>query len=233
MKQTDDVFESLNWSIFRLLPDLFEDNGGKGPRNAVLIKFLFFVAIILLFVGDEAVKLIFRKGFGSKGVHWWKVLLCILTFGAIGYYSLEIGTNEYESTSVADMGSQYSFLITGVFYYLLAAWLFYKGFLQRRNRSAEKYYRGDSILLAFLIGKGWNWSQAQVQNLAEPLMLFCTGALFSAANLVLGIPLMFCALSSGLTYLVENLTGVSRVRDTLAQRGRQTSEKDEYSNVNY
>lgn len=223
MKQSDDLFESLNWSAFRLLPDLTQEK-----PNAAVLKFLFFILLILLFVGDEAVKLIFRKGFGTSGVHWWKVLLCIGCFGGLGWTALEIGMDEY--SEIPPMFSRFSFYIAGGFNIGLAIFLFYKGFIQRRNKLAHKYYRGDSTLLAFLMGKGW--SQAKVQNLAEPLTILGVGAMLTVLNPFLGLPLAFCAISSWFTYAADSFAGFSHVRDTLAIHGHQSNKTEDFSTFN-
>ena len=226
MKQTDDVFESLNWSLFRMLPDLFDDNGGKGPRDSVVIKFLFFALLILLFVGDEAVKLLFRKNFGTSGTHWWKAVLCVLAFGGCGVFAFGVG---FDSTNNVPFYGPLSFVLAGALNFALALFLLYKWLILPRDRSAHKYYRGDSTVLAFLLKKGW--SQSKVQNLAEPLTLLCAGVLLSAVNPFLGLPLMFCAVSSWLTYAMEAVTGRSDVRDALAQHGHQRFQNDDFSNI--
>ena len=227
MKHTDDVFESLNWSLFRMLPDLFDNNGGKGARDSVVIKVLFFALLILLFVGDEVVKLLFRRNFGASGIHWWKAVLCTLAFGGCGISAFQIGFEI--NASEAQFYGPLSFMVAGALNVGLSCFLLYKWLILPRNRLAHKYYRGDSTALSFLLEKGW--SQSRVQNFAEPLTLLCAGTLLSAINPMLGLPLMFCAVSSWLTYAMEAVTGRSDVRDALAQRGHQRFQSDDYSNV--
>lgn len=224
MKNTDDVFESLNWSIFRLLPNLAEEK----PSNAVILRVLFLILIVLLFIGDEAVKLLFRKGFGTKGIHWWKASLCLIAFGVLGVSSISIALDKY--VNEVPYYGQFSFLLAGTFNLVLLVVLLYKWLLLPRNKGAEAYYRGDSTVLAFLLKSGW--SQSKIQNLAEPLCLLATGTVLLAVNPFIGFPLMFCAVSSWLTHFVETITGMGHVRNTLAQRGHQRLSQDEFSNVN-
>lgn len=223
---TDQAFESLNWGIFRMLPELTTEK----TNNAVVIRILFFMSIILLFVGDEAVKMLFRTGFGKKGIHWWKAMLCILSFASLGATSIAIGVALI--TQFQDFLHLYfslTFFISAIFHFIMAAFFIKKWLIEKRNLLAEPLYRGDSSVLAHLKEKGW--SQAKIQNIAEPRTLLYTGLVLCLVNPIIGAPLMICAISSWMILLLERFLGLSAVRDRLAEFGYRTSDGREFSFV--
>ena len=121
-----------------------------------------------------------------------KVQIVIIGIVAFNYYF------DYTPDSMY-LGSQSSFLATGIFYILLTIFILVKGIKalsQQSNDAIHERYRGDSALLGFL-AKG-SWNPALVQNLAEPLLLLSVGFFLLPINMFWGIPLMFCAISSWL-----------------------------------
>lgn len=234
----DDAFEGLHWSIFKLLPSLADDNNGKGAAPSVVLKIMFFLLLLLLIVGDEAVKLIFRKGFGTKGVHWWKATLCTVCFGGIGLGMLAFGVGAaLSSLPNENLGVLYwwstsvSLVVGGSLLTYLAGLIAYKAFLLERNREQPEYYRGDSSLLAYLMDKGW--SQSRVQNVAEPLALLAASVALILVNPICSAPLAFCAVSSWVVRAAEAFMRLSQVRDMLANRGYEITQADSFSTVNF
>lgn len=215
MENIDRLFEGLHMAIFKRLPDLTQKN-----NDAVVVRVLFFVLLILIIAGDEVTKILFRKGFGTKAIHWWKLTLCIAAFGSMSFICYVIGISEHESNKYRDFATPFSFLVGVGFHAFTALVLLFKGFVSPRNKKAYKYYRGESELLAFLIEKGW--SPVKVQNLYEPLSLLVVGAFLSALNPFIGLPFVFCAISSWVNMFIENIHGYSSVRNHLALHGYQS-----------
>lgn len=212
MKNSDDIFDSLGGSFFKYLIDS-TDEKNKSAQTRLLL----FGLGILAFVGVEAVKVVFRKNFGSKGLSLTKIILSSIVFGGLAWFSYNYWQNPDEISS--DMGSEISFEIATFFYGFLGVFILIRGIIQKAkpNEKVHYNYRGDSGLLGFLVKDGW--SQAKVQNFAEPLFVLALGVFLSAVNLVLGVPLMFCAVSVWLHMLMESIFGVSQIRDKLAEKG--------------
>lgn len=216
MKNTDDVFESLSGSFFKYLIDSSDDKNKSAQMRLMLVALA-----ILAFVGVEAVKVIFRSNFGSKGLSLFKVILSAIAFGVISGVCYSIWKDN--PSDMSEVGSPRSFILTAGFYAVFAVFILVKGIMQKTKPNDEVHpqYRGDSTLLGFLMKDGW--SQAKVQNLAEPLLILALGAFLSAVNLFWGIPLVFCAISVWLHMIMEAVFGVSQVRDVLAEKGYQIS----------
>lgn len=217
MKNSDDVFESLGGSFFKYLIDSTDDKNKSAQMRLMLVAMA-----ILAFVGVEAVKVIFRNNFGSKGLSLFRVILSAIAFGVITGVSYTMWMEN--SSDMREFGSPMSFIMTACFYALLTIFVLVKGIVQKTkkpNDEVHPQYRGDSVLLGFLMKEGW--SQAKVQNLGEPLLTLALGIFLSAVNLIWGIPIIFCAISVWLHLIMEAIFGVSQVRDVLAERGYQMS----------
>lgn len=222
MRNSDDVFDSLSGSFFKYLIDS-EDDKNKSAQTRLML-----VAIaILAFVGVEAVKVVFRKNFGSKGLSLFRVILSAVAFILLAWLALEMMADP----DAAEVGTQASFKYAAGFYVLFALYILVKGIIEKvkPNSSVHAQYRGDSILLGFLMKAGW--SQAKVQNLAEPLFTFAIGLFLSAVNPIWGLPIVFCAISVWLHLIMEAVFGISQVRDVLAEKGYQASQKSQFNEV--
>lgn len=226
MKNTDDVFESLNGSLFKYLIDSTDER-----NKSAQIRLMLVALAILAFIGVETVKVIFRSNFGSKGLNLFKVILSVIAFGVISGVCYTIWADN--SPEMRGVGSPLSFKATAYFYAVLAIYILFQGIIQkyRSNDKVHPQYRGDSILLGFLMKDGW--SQAKIQNLAEPLLILALGAFLLVFNLYLGIPLIFCAVSVWLHMIMEAIFGVSQVRDILAEKGYQVSRNIEFTEVKH
>ena len=99
-----------------------------------------------------------------------------------------------------------------------------------KNEQIHPSYRGDSYVLGFLEKRGW--TQAKIQNVAEPLLVLSIGVLLSVYNILLGIPLIFSALSVWIHYAYEAIGGLIEARDMLSDvKGMPQNEPKEFSEV--
>lgn len=227
MRNSDDIFSSLGGSFFKYLIDSSDDKNKSAQTRLILVALA-----LLAFVGVEAVKVIYRTNFGSKGLSLFRVILSAIAFGILAFAAFGMGT-VYDADAQA-FGSQTSFMLTAGFYALLTAYVLTKGIMAKVKPATNvihEQYRGDSTLLSFLMRDGW--SQAKVQNLAETLLTLALGAFLTAVNPLWGIPLAFCAISVWLHLLMEAIFGVSQVRDVLAERGYQMSKEAEYAEAKH
>ncbi len=222
MRNSDDVFESLGGSFFKYLIE----STNKG-NNTAAIRLALVICALLAFVGVEAIKIIFRNNFGSKGLNLFRVILSSIAFGIIAGTTFAF-LHDAAPEKVIDFGGPSSFMMGGGFYIFLSIYVLVKGIIEKRkpNNQLHPQYRGDSILLGFLMKGGW--SQAKVQNLAEPIFTFSIGVLFLAINPIWGLPLIFCAISVWLHLVMEAVFGISKVRDVLAEKGHQISQHTQF-----
>ena len=211
---SDEVFKQLSGSFFHHFAESFLN--GKNERSQKLAIFLFIV--ILAYAGVEAVKIFFRSNFGKKGLDIWKWLLSLVAFIAIGIIALNdyLAIEQYSTT----LGNSKDFLLhTSVFYFVLALLLLVKGIIEFRKKKTNPVhpsYRGDSTVLGFLGESGWK--QAKIQNLAEPLLVLAVGIFLSPINLLLGLPLVFCAISVWIHYAYEAIRGLLIARNQLSDK---------------
>ena len=227
MQNTDDIFESLGGIFFKNLIDSTNEKNSAAQTRLILAGIA-----LLTFVGAEAVKILFRNNFGSKGINLLRAFLCLVGFGLISAGCIAAWFQS-DSPDLEQIGSPKSFLLAGIFYAILGIYVFAKAIVQKARAKdlVHPQYRGDSYLLSFLMKSGW--SQAKVQNLAEPLLTLAIGIFPTPVNLLWGIPLLFCALSVWLHQLFELIFGVSHVRDVLAERGYQISRENGFSEVKH
>lgn len=225
MRNSEDVFQGLSMSFFRLLVESTNKH-----NHSAHIRLLLVICAVLVFVGVEAVKIVFRTNFGSKGLSLFRSILSSIAFGVIAYLAYEGSRGGIRE--IDEFGSPHSFVIVMIFYGILSIYILSKSILQKIKKPNPKIhpnYRGESTLLAFLIGSGW--SPAKVQNFGEPLLTLAFGVFVMAINLLWGIPLVFCAISVWLHLWMETKLGLGEVRDVLAERGHTISREGKFAEV--
>jgi hypothetical protein len=211
--------------VFRLLLRIFFNESFKdetGPNKSNDNLLMIALVGVLAFSGVETVKIIFRRNFGAKGVDALKLVACFIVFVALGILSFHLSGEE------TDVGTPLTYKIAGFFHLVLGFFVLGKG-LELRKESRKfnirpENYQGDSHLLAFLLKDGW-WSHAKVQTIAEPLITLAVGILLSAVNPILGIPLIFCAISVWIAPLFGFFTS-SHVETILHQKGYDSNGGD-------
>lgn len=187
-EKRDDVFKRMGGSLFR---NWIESSGGK--NEAAETRFMLLLLGIIAFVEVEAVKVIFRKDFGSQAISFVRLLISVLIFSTLAFYFFVFSFDTDES--IEFIGSPLSFKLAGLFYGFLSLYVLFRGIVFKLNPNKEEKadYQGSSHILAFLKKDGW--SQEKIQNLAEPLLLIVIGLFLIPINLFWGIPLVFSALS--------------------------------------
>lgn len=224
MRESNDVFDRLGRSFLSLMLESTDSKKEGGETKLILIGVALFS-----YLGNEVIKVVFRQNFGSNGLSLLKSILASLSFVLWAIIALLIIKNDSEELSW--VGNQTTLNITFGTYIVLAIFVIVKAVAQKAkpNERANPNYRGDSKLLSFLMKEGW--SQAKVQNMAEPASVLALGVFLSAISLMLGLPLVFCALSVWLHSLIESFFGLSQLRDELAESGSNPSGQKGFSQI--
>lgn len=232
-KSLDDQFRPLTFSFTKNLLRLFEEEGrsdNKSGFKVVYVYVLFGALALLIYVGVDIVKLLFRSNFGKKGFSFLKAFLGSIAFGGLAWLNYDLASTG--STSLFDEGDNTKiYYATSIFYGIVATYILIKAIYEKiqSNKIANIAYRGDSTVLSFLIKGGW--TQSKVQNLAEPLLILAMGVFFSGLNLFWGLPLVFCAISVWVYMIAEAMFGLSQVRDILANKGYNETKKTEFVEI--
>lgn len=221
----DQKFEALGMGFFQYL--IASTN--KGSNSSKIKLFLAFLAI-LAFVGVEAVKIVFRKNFGVKGISTLRLAISIIIFGMISSFGF---VEYYAPTDLSKGYGHSSFLAMGVLYAILTTYLIVKGWIEKTKSSnvLNEYYRGDSVILAFLMKGEKGWKQSTVQNFAEPVLMLALGFFFFSINPFLGIPIAFCGLSVWFNLILELAMDLGGVSTKLANMGYEYSQTGTFSEV--
>ena len=210
---SEEMFSELSGSFLNYaFNGLMSEKDDKSKKIAMLLAI-----VIFAYAGVEAVKLIFRNNFGAKGLDIWRLVLSFGAFIGIGLIAFNDYSTYGEYEYLADYGSKNSFLITTILYSVLALYILVKGIIEVRKRSTNSVlssYRGDSTILSFLKDSGW--SQSKIQNFAEPLLVLAIGIFLSPINFLLGLPLVFCAISVWIHFGYEWIRGLVNKRDNLS-----------------
>lgn len=225
MSQSDDVFKKISGEVVK---NYLEPSDNKSANT----RFWYALLGVLFFVGSEAVKVIFRKNFGKKGIDTTRIVLCSIVFILIGVFAFFLSKSNNHSFAAEN---QTEFLIAAIFYIILSVYVLVKGFgaieKAQKNDNAAPNYKGDSELLSFLITEGGN--QSTVQNLAEPFLLIVLGLFLASFNFLLGLPLMFCGVSVWVEQVLEKIFGVNQVQETLNQKGYNQNQSDSFTEAKF
>jgi len=200
-------------------------NTRKDGDNPAAIKLFLNLLLILILVGSEGIKVIFRNNFGKHGINLFRLVLCACCFAGIAYLASNnfhwnlsqaiIGRTNYNNQfahTYSPIKNQNNITFAchsiSIIYALLAAFIFIKGIISYIKASKEKpdsNYKGDSYLLGFL--EDYGYSQERIQFLVEPLYVIFIGALLSLYLPKSGIPLIFCGFSIWVNILVDKMFG--------------------------
>lgn len=206
------LFNNLSGNFFKYLLESFTNSNPKDNRAGNMVMLL--AVAILAYAGVEAVKLIFRSNFGAKGVSLTRLVLSVVAFLALSGVSFYFYSN-YDDSPIT-WASKGSFFYTSIFYVSISAFIIYKGTVKAKNQQVNPNYRGDSTVLGFLLK---SWKQSRIQNFAEPLLCLALGVYLAPYNMLLGIPLIFCAISAWLHLAVESaVSNLGLLRDYLTDR---------------
>lgn len=225
MNNTDETFNGLGRSLLKYLVDSLGDKNGSA-----VLRFLFILLAILCFIGAEAVKVVFRTNFGRNGINMAKIISCSILFAGISFSLLFLWNNGYPDLKW--VGMQKFYLPGGVFYGFLSLVVLFKAIFEKSKPArsdVQPLYQGDSTAFGFLSRYGW--SQSSIQHVAEPLWLLCVGAGTLVYGFLLGIPIIFCAISVWVHPLIEAKFRSNHIRDTINQKGHQTRNADDFSPI--
>ncbi|RAJ89908.1 hypothetical protein LX87_05597 [Larkinella arboricola] len=223
MKQPNDMFNDLVGQASKSFIDSFNEK-----NNAAQTRLFLAVAGILVFVGAEVVKVVFRKNFGREGLSLTRVILSFICL-------LIISILFFSDILDDEIGSKASNIFMGVLYGSIAFYTLIAGVkewkishdpkrLPKNYKNVPEDYKGSSTLLSFLLDEGWK--QSAVQNFIEPITIILVAIGLTLVNLVAGIPLAFCAVSIWLYQLAEFIFGFNNhVDDVLKNQGHRTENK--------
>ncbi len=228
MKEPNELFKALlgeaakNWT---------KADGSNTPLAKEAARKIFWFKIgIFLFLGAAILKVIFRTNFGVKAISLFQIGIASLSLSLWALICLIFAFINFNMDVVhynAIFGGRVGLIISSIFHFIMAFYTFSIGSKERRlskNNSKEltSYYRGDSVLLAGLLAKGW--SQKKIQERAEPLLALAISIFLSSLNPLLGLPLLLCSISLVLNQIYENIfqIGESKAKREL----RKTQNKD-------
>jgi hypothetical protein len=226
---SNDLFDML----FKLvLKNTFVPNK-TGPNDNRVENQLQLAALALLaFVGADALKTVFRKNFGSNGLSLLRVVISFVAFCLIAVLGFIL--NQPNSNINEAYGSRESYFFVSIFYLGLAFYVLIKGIKHKKASQAAHInpdYKGDSHLLSGLITTS-GWSQANVQNWAEPLLTIAVGVVLALINVLWELPIIFCALSIWGYQVVEYLFGQNQVDEKIRKSGYQNP-NDDFTQIHY
>ena len=190
MSNSDNLFSGL---VGRAINEGI--NSTQKDNNPAAVRLFLALAGIVLFVGAEGTKVFFRKNFGTKGINIFQLILCCLTFIAIGIVCVGLGLDNPHDSFINGIGF-FSFLVTGVFYVTLGIWILRKGILEKIKAGKNNFqsdFKGETDVLKVLEERGW--SQNKIRYLGEPLYALLLGLVFAIFNPIGAIPLVACAIS--------------------------------------
>jgi hypothetical protein len=189
------------------------------PKKTGDLKVPLAVIGVLAFVGNEAVKVLFRRNFTFSPLGWIRMVICVLCFGGISAISF-VCVNSKESFALKS-ASPDAHLASGVFFAILAITVLIKG-LKHADKHSLYEYSGDSVLLSFL--KKDNWKEPYIQNFAEPFLVLAIGISFTFFDYFAGTTIIFCALSVWANALFDMFFKASSMEedtDRLNRRGQR------------
>lgn len=151
---------------------------------------------LITYIGSEAVKVIFRKDFGKGGLRLDLIIISSLLFAGVSVYAF------YQSLIINDSerqtGTSDSNFVTGILYAILCLYVLIVGisryYKSRKSEDIPENYLGTSFLIGPFF-KG-TWRIEKIQFYAEPLLTLAIGISFCFVDLIAGIPLVFCGIST-------------------------------------
>ncbi len=190
MSNTDENFNALTGKAGKEIIEASNPN-----NNAAAIRLFITLFGIVIFLGNDAVKIIFRKNFGMATGSFIRLLILSAILLILGIY-LSSGTGTIEVPGY-EWGSPLSYIVTGILFIILSPFLLYKGVKYWQNpvrANVHPDYEGESNLLSFL-HKDYSWSEGLIKYFAEPFYVLLLGVLYFIFNPFGGIIIGTCAIS--------------------------------------
>jgi hypothetical protein len=211
------------------MPDEKGEKGNDKRDNLIMLLLL----AILAFVGAEAVKVTFRTNFGREALNMGKIIVCSLLFWVIAFFAFDSYRNldQTNPNDIIEIGYPKTFLFAAIFYVLYGLFVLLKGIAEigKANRQANinPLYKGDSYLSSLLNIK----NQTRVQSLEEPFLVLSIGILFAGFNFLLGLPLVFCAISTWGYQAYEYISGHNHIDKILEKQGYTQNRGEQFSEI--
>ena len=186
----------------------------KNSNNKVSLL----VIALLGFSGEEAVKVLFHKDIGLKGLGIIRLIFYILCLLSLGAYELDL----YYNSDVADLDQPSKPLFGGIVLIAFASLIavrsviHYRLALRLNNRSS---HTGDPQLLSFLL-KG-NWDVSLVNYLAEPLLLMSLGIGIYFIDWIAGLAVIACSVSVWLSYFTRYFLFADTIEQSISKMKEQ------------
>jgi hypothetical protein len=226
MQEPHDVFKTM----LKMAGENYRksQHGKLGDNEAAKASSTFQLLLlgILLFVGADAMKVLFRTNFGSKSISLLRIGIASLIFFLWGVICLAIAMfikNQRAIDFFLLNGGQPALYIIAVFYFVLSFSVFRIGSVERSiSKQSERfiYDPGISLLFGYLVSAGF--SELKVQMMVEPFFIFSVGIALSCINLFLGVPIVICGISLLAYELYEKyFLGTDHIYQTLKNKGFQ------------
>lgn len=196
----------------------FSNQNEANPGRLLTAMFLFVVAF--LFVGVEALKILFRRNFSSETVSIGQIIIASLAFMGWGYLCFHLedqGSNNETYVGLTTVG--WFYLIFG--FIVLARGIFE---WQKSYDKKNGTLLGESMLLGFLKNSWWN--EYRLKMIAEPLTVFAIALPLTAMNFYLGTPLVFCGISQIIFNLIFAIKRVEEIPDNSGSSINQVSRRN-------
>lgn len=180
---------TLNFFVMGMRELLGSFTDSKDPNWGRIIISAFLLCIAFLFIGVEALKVIFRRNFIKNEVNIIVIILAAFAFWGWAWLCF----SQQESENYRDIKDNLT--VAGWLYIFIGLIVLARGAYEwnKSNKSNSGTILGESILLGFL-KNSW-WDEYRLKLFAEPLAVFAIALPLVAVNYYLGIPLLFCGVS--------------------------------------
>jgi hypothetical protein len=231
MNDSEDLYDNLSRGFVKDTgKHIFTNNSTTKEGISVEDKMLLGLLGILLFAGAEAVKIVFRRNFGRRGVHLGRIIISFLAF--IGISIIAFSAMNSQTEFATSTGSSDAHFITGMLYIVFALYILVQGNqVQRIAKNSTKLseHTGDSYLLGFLSRD--KWSQDTIQIFFEPFTVLAIGIFFCFFDLIGGIPIIFCAISIWGNLLIRWLFTPSSIKQRAELINRQNHNDENFEEI--
>lgn len=201
--------QTLNFFLMGMREFLGSFTDSKDPNWGRLIIAIFLLLIAFLFLGIEALKVIFRGTFikGEANV----IPIILASFAFLGWSWLcfsQIGEVNSERKN--------SLTFAGWLYLAISLIVLARGVYEwdkSNNRKKSGTILGESILLGFLKNSWWN--EYRLKMFAEPLTVFAFALPLLMVDFYLGVPLVFCGISQVVFNVIFTIKQIEEAPDKL------------------
>lgn len=205
--------------ILHFLKQAFEhipnDNKEKG-KQVQFFSFLAILIILCLFLtGSEAVKVTLRRKTGKGELSFIRLFLTFIFLMSLGllFISNKDLSRDINSQRISETSSQI-FLMGGWFYICLGVFVAIMGVsnkVKKSHNALPEMYPGRCRLFEKIEGKS-GLRRSTIRNLLHPFIFFIGGAVLFSIHPLLGLPLIACAFSYWIVFMVEYTLGFESER---------------------